>query len=774
MKGLYQVEYTVENNKPIIYLFRRENREKYVERIVGFKPYFYTPISEVVQKTSDIVKIEQGYTSIFGEKLQKITLVNPHLTYEYRSKYANCHESDILFTIRYLIDEVKKIEKDEYRTFVIDIETTTESGFPNWKNPVEKITCISFYDYFHKQTTTLIWREDLELKKEKVDNGFIFYFNNEYAMLSFFKKCFLKIDPDIITGWNVNFDICYIMSRMERVGSEINDLSPLKKVKIREGKWVEAVIKGRVIFDMLRAYKKINLSELVSYSLDSVSEKELGDKKLPVLSISELWKNDLNRFIEYNRKDVELVYRIDNKLKIIDQFDEMRLLAGLDNINSCFFYSRVIDTLMLRQYKDKFIFPSKSDFKKREEDLSGGYVRKPTKGLHHNVIVLDFGGLYPSIIRSFNLSRECITNKDEDVIKVNDIKVDKTKIGVLPSIIDKLLKLRRTYQDEMKKFKVGSEMYDTYWRKQFSCKFLVNSIYGVNALTSFRMYDVRIANTITFIGRELNKWMTKIAEEKGYKVLAGDTDSIFVQFPKGTDAVKLGIELCDEINIKLDEYTKKYDLDKHYFKLEFEKVYKSMLIGAKKRYAGWLMWKSEKEADLIDFVGFEVRRSDSSALAREIQKTFLTILLKGTNLDDSLFEAYKYVLNEAKKIMRLEYDYEKIAIPSKLEKDISKYGITAPRLRGATWSNENLNTNYSAGDKFLMLWVDKNKMKTDAICFDNLLQLEKLDIHLDMDKMLDVTIFMKLRTIMEALGREGELELLKMRLKGQKSLGDFT
>jgi len=703
-----------------------------------------------------ITNIEGGYISVFGEKLKKLTLRSPYDVYTVREAFSTTYEADILFPIRYLIDRVEKIEPQEYRIMIIDIETTTTYGFPKEDNPLENITVLTYYDNYKDTLTTLVYRPDKPNEIEERKDGTIEYFNDEYSMLKYFVNQVKKIDPDILTAWNIKFDIGYLVARMKALRVDYKGLSPMRTVQKRGYDWQ---IKGRVVFDLLIAYKRIHLSELTSYSLASVAKDELdAEEKERIPDFTKAWKERLQELIEYNRNDVRLVKKINDKLDIISYYDQMRLTACLDNINSCFFYSRVIDTLMLRKYKDKVVFPSKPEYRPRseEEKISGGYVMETKKGLWEDVIVIDMKGMYPSIIRTFNLSKEMVTDKKTpDTIEVNGLKIRTHKEGVIPGIINDLITLRDVYRKRLKEYAPHTNEYKILWQKSFSTKFLVNTVYGVHALTSFRMYDERIANTITFIGREIAQMNIRIAEEQGHIVIGADTDSVILKVKEGQDPIQVGEQLTKIINKKLTEYVQKYNLQKHYLKIEFEKYYKRFLAGAKKRYAGHVVWKDGKRTDLVEFAGYEVRRSDNSKVAKQIQRRILTMILKERKTEQEVFE---YIEEEIEKIKNLEYDYNEIAIPVKLEKEADEYESNLPQCRASRWANKNIKTNYSAGSKFLLLYV--KDPKTDVIGFDNLHQLKNYKVTLDMMKTLDTNIFMKIKRIMKVLRWDKRLDKL--------------
>ncbi|MAH51938.1 hypothetical protein CMI37_39335 [Candidatus Pacearchaeota archaeon] len=777
MKGLFQTEYVVKNNIPIIYLFRRENRKKHVEKIENIKPYFYIKADEEIKDKTNILKIEKGeFIGLYGEKLKKIVAHNPYDIYELRARFSQTYEADIPFALRYLIDNVDDNTTEEYRIMYLDIETTTEGGFPYPQNPTQRITCVSFYDNYTQEIVTLVWRKDLKKEKKVVKDGEVRYFDNEYDMLKFFMQAVKVIDPDIMTAWNIKFDLGYLTARMKYLKLNYFNLSPLNYVKVyepwsKEDKYGDIKISGRVVFDLMQGYMNINLTGLVSYALDAVCQKELGTGKLDVWDYDKTWLENLPKLIEYNRVDVELMVKLDKKMDIIGYYEEMKNIACMDNIDSCKWYSRVIDTLILRKYKKKYVFPTKGEYIKQEDRIKGAVVHTPQNGLWDDILVFDYKALYPKIIQTFNLSKECIVENGEveDVIDINNIKLRKDKVGILPSIVQDLFDLRNIYGKKMQESKAGTWEYNIWSRKDFANKFLTNAIYGINVLTSFRIYDPRIASTITFIGRELNHWATKVSKEKGYKVVYGDTDSVFVHIPKekryGKDILEIGKELEREINKSLVQYVKQYGLISHELKIVFEKYYSTMLIPkVKKKYAGLLKWKKGKWLEELDIVGFEARRSDSTQLAVKVQEQVLEMMLRKKNMS----EIYEWIIQIGKDIVGGKYKWSELAVPSKLEK--ANYAMSLPRTRAAEWANRELKVDFSLGSKFLVLYVNEDIMKTDVVGFDNDEQLKHLNIRLNIDKILDVNLFMKLNTIFTSLDKLTDVDMLKKRVYGQEGL----
>lgn len=620
-EGLYATEYKIINGEPIIFLFQRlENGEKKVEQIKGFKPYFYVDSEALAHNgiSNKIVYIEpQEYITIYSNKVRKCYVNKPSDIYYAREFYEqqDLYESDVLFNERFMINCVDEIKKTSYMIATIDIETDVSKSFPKWETPVEPIICISIHDNYSDKIKTFVWREDLE-KKEEND---IYYFNNEIEMLTEFLNYWHTLNPDIICGWNlISFDIKYLLNRMKLLNINYQKLSPMdssnfdviinketgedtnKSVIIRPKG--EPSILGITLFDALTAYKRLTFGEMTSFSLGNVAELTLGEKKDKQFNTGEVWRKDIDSLIKYNRHDVDLTLKIEAKKKLITLFDEIRRFSGCANLSDCFFMSRVHDIRMLKKYKDKYVFPSKAAYKEKteEERIEGAWVMsKP--GLYDNIAMLDYSGLYPNIIKTFNLSPEMIS---EDGVEINGVKIRQDKVGIMPSLIDDLLQLKNDLKKQIAG--TGQDLRDA----MFVVKIFVNSIWGIFALNSFRMYDKRLANNVTFLGRYLIKKATKIIEEEfKYEVVLNDTDSCAIVIPEGKDAITEGNKIKDRINQVLEQdIPTEFKVQKSTIKIEFEKVCKRMLLHKKKHYAGWITWEDGEEKDYIKHAGLSTRR----------------------------------------------------------------------------------------------------------------------------------------------------------------------
>ncbi len=596
-------EYSIENNTPCVYVFSRDKEGKRtVKKDSIFRPYFYVLKSES-KKFKGNPKVESiedtPKKDIDGRIMSKIVIKLPEYAKELKKEVAEHFEADINYPVRYTIDKYEEIEGVPLSVIYLDIETNS-SVFPNIQLAQDEITAIDCFNNFQKKNITFVWRADQQKRtiyngkrNFKMDNDEVYeyddytmFFDNEREMLAKFLKYVQDIDPDMFTGWNAHdFDMRYIINRLNVMGLNYQRLSPMNMALTND--WGDVKIKGRIIFDMLAAVRKMSYGEMESYKLDNVAFQLLGEKKIEFEgTYTNLWQEDLDLFIEYNKKDTMLVYRIEKKKKIIQSFDETRRLSKCA-FNDVFNNSRVVDSFMLSFAKD-IVHPSKGGHEK--DPFGGGKVLTPKKGIHEWVPVLDFKALYPKIISSLNASPETIAkekgkdtvnmhipyidvepfyekvkgrkkfnnskyNKVSDIfdkffesnwdlykqefkgsipfaigkyVKFKDVYFNQKIKGFIPKILEYLFEKRIEMQTERDKFEYGTAEYNRLEFKQYAFKVLMNSFYGVLGHHKFRWYRPELAASTTFVGRNAILWCEHIAKKKGYSTLYGDTDSVFI------------------------------------------------------------------------------------------------------------------------------------------------------------------------------------------------------------------------------------------------------
>lgn len=796
MVGVYDASYRTINSRPVIYLFCRDNdRKKIVKKITDFKPYFYIE-PELLQKSKfpGIIKIESAkQTTIYGKPVMKCTMNKPSDSYHMRQHYQmvdkdynkKIFESDVLFELRYCIDNVNSDSNINYRVGSIDIETDCSQGFPDAENPVEPIVCISVHDNYTNKIRTLAFREDLQPSK----NDDIKIFNSEVQMLESFIKYIKSLDLDIMTAWNVGFDINYLLARFKRLGINYQQLSNVTdkldvystNLLVKEKKdYNEVEILGIVIFDMLKGYKKLHFGEMESYSLNNVAYVELGEEKEKVYNTGEVWRKDIDKLISYNRKDVDLLVRINEKCKIISILDNIKCFAGVRNINDVFFASRIHETRIMRHYKDIYAFPNKEEFREKTEQdrIVGAFVKEPVPGIYSNVIVLDFASLYPSMIYTFNLSREMIDETGKQGSLINGIYIKQSPKGIMPSMIMELIKLK----NDMKKQVEGTGQSAS--DKMFAIKTFINSCYGIQVLSSFRLFDKRVAQNITWLGQQFIKNVIDIVEkEYGYVVRYGDTDSSFIEISDVKDndeLIKKGYELQKHINDRIPSIIERLggDAKGSNVKIELDKVFEKIIFqcatdetkGAKKRYAGTIIFQDGKQCRKLKIVGMSARRSDVCKVSKDIQAKLIEMILSGSDKQ----ACHDYIKQIVDDLYDNKYDVEDISLPVKLNADIEDYKVqNSPKIRGIKFSNKYLGTHFSSGTKFKMLYV--KHINTDVVCFDDKEQIK--DMKINWSIMFDKIVFQKIKQIFYTLQWQKTYEQLVLysecKANNQKSLFAF-
>jgi DNA polymerase-2 len=411
------------------------------------------------------------------------------------------------------------------------------------------------------------------------------------------------------------------------------------------------------------------------YSLDAVAREVLGEGKAVkgdvrdrVGEIIHNYKHDLGAFALYARTDARLAYRIIERLNLIPLAFARSRLTGMtpDRVAASI---ASFDFLYLSELEHEgIVAPTvRSRDSRVYAAQQGGHVLEPMSGLHRNVCVFDFKSLYPSIIRTFNidpLSYVADPPGGADLIET-PAGAFRREPAILPRLLDELFPRR----DAAKK--TGDEV------ASHAIKILMNSFYGVLGTPACRFYNPALANSITGIGREMLLWSKRWFEEAGFRVLYGDTDSLFVH--SGADdsdrAREQARQLATALNTDIAYYIGERWRVQSRLELQFEKLYLKLFLprarystrGASKRYAGLL---HDKNADSIEFVGMEVVRRDWTALAKEVQRELYQRLFADQAVDQYLAEIVQRVRNG-------ELD-DALVYRKNLRKDTEDYTATTP------------------------------------------------------------------------------------------------
>ena len=521
--------------------------------------------------------------AIDGKSVRKIKL-NRGVREEARegNKRHLYYETDVPIETRVLIDRYGDSDEPSVNTRELnfDIETEILQGFPDWKNPVNKITAIAWHEKVSNQYSALVLDEECKVKTSIEGNRTIISCQTEAELLHCFLEQYEEIQPHILTGWNIEmFDIPYLIARMNRVigHEDTMRLSPVGQINYREkiDRWF---IEGVSLLDYMILYKKFTMGERPSYRLDAIGKHEVDLGKIEYEgNLDDLFNSDIDKYIEYNLNDVEIVKRLDEKLKFIDLAKAICHKGHIPyqriHITSAYLEGAILT------HTHRLGIVTKNITRGIEKDgkFSGAYVKVPNPGRYDWIYDLDLTSLYPSIIMTLNISPETKMGRVSDydledfrkrvdrswavevgkdqfrfqtnelidylettkfAISSNGILYKTDKAGLIPSILDRWFSERVEYKNLRKKFeKEGDEAKVKYFdQMQYTTKILLNSMYGVLGAQTFRFFDLDNAEAVTTTGQQLIKSTGDFGskfyndelgtKDKDYCIYT-DTDSVF-------------------------------------------------------------------------------------------------------------------------------------------------------------------------------------------------------------------------------------------------------
>lgn len=385
-----------------------------------FKPYAY--------------RKRQGgkYKSIFGDELEKVYNFNP--------KDPTLFESDVPIETRILIDAYEDSDEPStgHRILYLDIEVSTDGGFPNVEEADKQITAIAIYDSVTEKYTAFILDKERLIQDSDVDNREIKSFTDEDSMLRHFLNKIEEIQPTIITGWNSDqFDMPYLYRRMKSVigANNAKRLSPIGVVYMND--WSQKiVIAGVTHLDYMDLYKKLNIKQEPSYALGAIGKKVVGIEKISYKgNLDQLYNEDINKYVEYNLNDVQIIVALEKKLQFIEL---ARAICHKGHVPyNCYqMSSRFIEgaILMYLRRKGKVAknkpIDGREEYESRmeenEQGFEGAYVKSPVPGRYEWIFDLDLTSMYPNIIISLNLSPETKVGVI-DRIEYDDSYIDERK-----------------------------------------------------------------------------------------------------------------------------------------------------------------------------------------------------------------------------------------------------------------------------------------------------------------------------------------------------------
>ena len=587
---------------------------------------------------------------------------------------------------------------DQMKIYALDIEVQCENGFPDVEAAAEEMLSITIKDMVTKKF--YIWAvREFETEHEH------YIYDSERDMLKGFLEWWVHNTPDILTGWNVNlYDVPYIARRLNRILGEkwMRSLSPWNRANEREiyvqGRKNYAYdVSGINILDYLDLYRKFTYSNQESYRLDHIAFVELGQRKLDhseYENFRDFYTRDWQKFIEYNIQDVELIDRLEDKMKLLELAITMSYDAKV-NFEDVYSQVRMWDTMIFNYLADKNIVPPPRKGAKKDEKYAGAYVKEPVPGKYDWVVSFDLNSLYPHLIMQYNISPETLwetrhpsanveklLNQEVDLsgdfaVCANGAQYRKDIKGFLPEMMEKIYTERVIYKKRMIQAKKDYEKEPTkqlekdiskFNNIQMARKIQLNSAYGAVGNQYFRYYNLLNAEAITLSGQVSIRWIENKMNQKMNKILktedvdyviASDTDSIYLNLGPLVEGVYKGRKETDEVivgfidkvcSMELEPYIESsYEALAKYVNAYDQKMFMKRetiankgIWTAKKRYIlnAWDIEGVRFQEPKLKVMGIEAVKSSTPGACRDKIKECLKVIM---NSDEE--DAQKFIAN---------------------------------------------------------------------------------------------------------------------------------
>ena len=771
------------------------------------------------------------YKTLDGKSVEKLMFDDIRDARDFIQKYEDVANMDIYgltaFPYVYIFDTFKgDIDYDPKIVNIgtLDIECAADEGFPDIQKADKPLTAITIrcrkrnYVFGCGQFNT------------NDPNTHYFDCKDEHHLIQQFLSCWQALDLDIVTGWNIEFfDIPYIVNRIKLLfnETEARKLSPWKildekTVEFRGKKNQSYTPAGIAVLDYYQLYRKFSFGNQESYKLDFIAQIELGEKKIDYSeygNLLELYKNNYQKFIEYNIHDCVLVERLDDKLKFLEQVMALAYDAKV-NYNDTLTTVRVWDTIIHNYLLNQnIVIPQ---FKKQNnfESLVGGYVKEPKVGLSKWVVSFDLNSLYPHLIMQYNISPETFDGRinlssidylleghweyrnGSVAYAANGCTYRKDKQGFLPALMEKMYDDRVVYKQKMieakksyeqTKNKEDEKLIARYHNMQMAKKIQLNSAYGALGNEYFRWFNFNHAEAITVSGqlsirwieRKMNQFMNKLLKTTDIDyVIASDTDSIYVVMDKLVEMlnVKDDLIVVDALDKFIEAKIQPY-INKCYEELaDMMNAYQQKMQMKRETIANKGIWKAKKmyilnawniegvqyDKPKLKIQGIEAVRSSTPYACREKIKDALGIVMNGNQE-----ELQNFISDFRKEFIKLPF--EEVAFPrgvrgikdytsksSELYKKGTPIHVKASILyNNEITTNKNLSNKYPIiqdGDKIKFAYLkEPNPIMGSVIaCLDELPEEFGIDKYIDRDKQFEKAFLEPLKSITEVIDWETE------------------
>jgi DNA polymerase elongation subunit (family B) len=646
------------------------------------------------------------YQTLNGEYVESVEPGTVRECREFIKRYDGVENFKIYGNTGYIYQYISEMYSEEEIKFdiskikltTLDIEVASENGFPDVESAAEEVLLITIQDYSSKKIRT--WGLGPFQNKQK--NVEYRSFSTEYDLLMDFINWWMLEDntPEVVSGWNIElYDIPYLVRRLDRVLGEklMKRFSPWGLVTedelyISGRKHITYDVGGISQLDYLNLYKKFTYKAQESYRLDHIADVELGQKKLDHSefdTFKDFYTKGWQKFVEYNIKDVELVDRLEDKMKLIELAITMAYDAKA-NYTDVFSQVRMWDTIIYNYLKKRNIVIPPKERSDKDSKYAGAYVKEPIPGKYDWVVSFDLNSLYPHLIMQYNISPETLLDERHPTVTVDKIlnqeitfELYKDKAvcangamfrkdvrGFLPELMEKIYQDRTIYK---KKMLAAKQEYEKTKNKelvkeiarcnniQMARKIQLNSAYGAIGNQYFRYYKLANAEAITLSGQvsirwienKMNAYLNKILKtsEVDY-VIASDTDSIYLNMGPLVETVYKGREKTTEGVVSFLDKICKVELEKYIegcyqelatyvnaydqkMQMKRENIAERGIWTAKKRYI-LNVWDSEGvryEEPKLKMMGIEAVKSSTPAPCRKMIKDGLKLMMSGTEED---------------------------------------------------------------------------------------------------------------------------------------------
>ena len=776
---------------------------------------------------------KEKFKTLDGRFVSPIEFQTAREAREFIKTYNNVEGFEVHGYERFVYQYIRKQFPDDVdydinqmKIYALDIEVQCENGFPNVEEAAEEMLSITIKDMVTKQFYCWAVREF-----DPPENVKHFIFDSEREMLMNFMEWWAQNTPDILTGWNVNlYDVPYIARRLNRTLGEkwMRSLSPWNRTNEREvyvqGRRNYAYdVSGINILDYLDLYRKFTYSNQESYRLDHIAFVELGQRKVDhseYENFKDFYTSDWQKFIEYNIQDVELIDRLEDKMKLLDLAITMSYDAKV-NFEDVYSQVRMWDTMIYNYLTDRKVVVPPRKGAKKDDKYAGAYVKEPKPGCYDWVVSFDLNSLYPHLIMQYNISPETlretrhpsasverILNEEiefngDNAVCANGAQYRKDIHGFLPKMMQKIYDERTIYKKAMLKAKGDYEESPSaklqkdiskFNNIQMARKIQLNSAYGAIGNQYFRYYNLANAEAITLSGQvsirwieqRMNDYLNKILKTEGEDyVIASDTDSIYLHLGPLVQTVFKGREASNEkivsfldkvCELELEKYiSSSYEALANYVNAYEQKMFMKRetiankgIWTAKKRYIlnAWDIEGVRFKEPKLKIMGIEAVKSSTPGACRDKIKECLKVIM-----NEGEEEAQKFISNFKEQFTELPV--EDISFPrgcngiNKWANQSSIYGKGTPiHVRGALLYNfynkkNKLTHKYPLiqdGEKIKFVYLKTpNKINENVISYLSTFPKEfGLDKQVDYDLQFSKSFLDPIKVIMDTIGWKPE------------------